>query len=55
MDIDVYKLRCSTSIADCSLLTLELGNIHLPVRLILCLNKTLKWLLTMNDIFIYNN
>ena len=26
MDIDVYKLRCSTSIADCSLLTLKFEN-----------------------------
>ena len=40
MDIDVFKLRCSTSIADCSLLTLEFGNIHLPVRLILLLKGT---------------
>ena len=29
MDIDVYKLRCSTSIADCSLLTLKFGNMLL--------------------------
>ena len=41
MDIDVFKLCCSTSIADCSLLTLEFGNIHLPVRLILLLNMYL--------------
>ena len=41
MDIDVFKLRCSTSITDCSLLTLELENIHLPVRLILLLNMYL--------------
>ena len=41
MDIDVYKLRCSTSIADCSLLTLKFGNIHLPVTLILLLNTYL--------------
>ena len=31
MDIDGFKLRCSTSIVDCSLLTLEFGNIHLVV------------------------
>ena len=41
MDIDVFKIRCSTSIADCSLLTFEFGNIHLPVRLILLLNMYL--------------
>ena len=26
MDIDVHKLRCSTSLADCSLLTLKFGS-----------------------------
>ena len=41
MDIDVYKLRCSTSIADCSLLTLKFGNIHLTVTLIFLLNMYL--------------
>ena len=41
MDIDVFKLRCCTSIADCSLLTLEFGTKHLPVRLILLLNMYL--------------
>ena len=41
MDIDVYKLRYSTSIANCSLLTFKFGNIHPPVRLILLLNMYL--------------